>query len=252
MSDERPFEETALPPRPRLTWRESIREPDAFGFALILIVLSVGVMAVGGDQSWARFVVVGILSSTLLFLLWTTRASRRVQRAAVVAIVVLIVMGAIAVAVDDPVLENVIALGMAAALAVAAPVIIARALIRHPVVTFRTILGAMCLYVLIGLFFAVVFKITGRLDPPFFAQIEVVTSADYVYFSYVTLATLGYGDLTPAQDIGRMLAVTCALMGQLYLVSILALLVANVGKARRRRTPDAPSDDDPGERVSNP
>jgi len=53
-----------------------------------------------------------------------------------------------------------------------------------------------------------------------------------VYFSFVTLATVGYGDYTAASDLGRMLAVSEALMGQLYLVSVVALLVANMGRTR--------------------
>jgi len=45
----------------------------------------------------------------------------------------------------------------------------------------------------------------------------------------VALATLGYGDYTPAADAGRMLAVSEAIVGQLYLVTVLAILVGNVG-----------------------
>jgi hypothetical protein len=55
-----------------------------------------------------------------------------------------------------------------------------------------------------------------------------------VYFSYVTMSTVGYGDLTARGDLGRMLAVTEALLGQLYLVTIVALLVGNLGRVRRQ------------------
>ena len=57
---------------------------------------------------------------------------------------------------------------------------------------------------------------------------------DYVYFSYVTMSTVGYGDLTARGDFARMLAVTEALIGQLYLVTIVALLVGNLGRVRQR------------------
>jgi len=59
------------------------------------------------------------------------------------------------------------------------------------------------------------------------------TAADYVYFSFVTLATLGYGDLVPRTTLGRMLAVTEALVGQLYLVTVVALLVSNYRQSTR-------------------
>jgi voltage-gated potassium channel Kch len=56
-----------------------------------------------------------------------------------------------------------------------------------------------------------------------------------VYFSFVTLTTVGYGDLTAAFDAGRIASIFEALFGQLYLVSVVALLVANLGRERRVR-----------------
>ena len=64
---------------------------------------------------------------------------------------------------------------------------------------------------------------------------------DYLYFSLVTLATLGYGDLSASSSLGRMLSVTEALAGQLYLVSIVAVLVSNIGTTPLRR--QAPRED---------
>ena len=69
---------------------------------------------------------------------------------------------------------------------------------------------------------------------PFFAQPGAGRAVDYVYFSYVTMSTVGYGDLTARGDLARMLAVTEALIGQLYLVTIVALLVGNLGRVRQR------------------
>jgi hypothetical protein len=67
-----------------------------------------------------------------------------------------------------------------------------------------------------------------------------------VYFSFVTLTTTGYGDLTARYDAGRMTAILEALFGQLYLVSIVALLVANMGRARRPREPASPAPETEG------
>jgi hypothetical protein len=54
------------------------------------------------------------------------------------------------------------------------------------------------------------------------------TRALRLYFSYVTLATLGYGDYTAASNLGHMLAVAEALIGQIYLVTVVALLVSRL------------------------
>jgi hypothetical protein len=87
---------------------------------------------------------------------------------------------------------------------------------------------------LVGLFFAFLFGFTAALGlGPFFSSTGRATLADYLYFSFCTLSTLGYGDLVPRSDLGRMLAVTEALFGQMYLVTVVALLVSNFGRARR-------------------
>jgi hypothetical protein len=77
---------------------------------------------------------------------------------------------------------------------------------------------------------------------PFFVTVAAPGAVDYLYFSYVTLTTVGYGDLTARGDAGRMLAVCEALLGQLYLVTVLALLVGNVGRPRPRRAGPEPED----------
>ena len=56
---------------------------------------------------------------------------------------------------------------------------------------------------------------------------------DYIYFSFVTMTTVGYGDYTSALNVGRMLAVMEAIFGQLYLITVVSLVVQNLGTKRR-------------------
>ena len=72
----------------------------------------------------------------------------------------------------------------------------------------------------------------GSGSDPFFAQEANPTSASYLYFAYVTLTTVGYGDLTASGNLGRALAVLDALLGQIYLVTVVALLVSRLGRTR--------------------
>ena len=65
--------------------------------------------------------------------------------------------------------------------------------------------------------------------PPETAALSFV---DFLYFSTITLATVGYGDLVPALRLGRALAVLEGLMGQLYLVTVVALVVSHIGWRR--------------------
>jgi voltage-gated potassium channel len=135
-------------------------------------------------------------------------------------------------------------------LVVASPVAIARRLARDPRITLQTVIGALCIYLLIGLLFSSVYSLIGIITrEPFFAQ-QRVAPVDYLYFSYVTLTTVGYGDLTAVGNLGRMLAATEALIGQLYLVSVVALVVGNIGRSPARapegtelQMPEAPHPD---------
>ena len=91
-------------------------------------------------------------------------------------------------------------------------------------------------YLMLGLLFSYVFIALDAIDPGhFFTQGEQPTTV-YLYFSYITLATIGYGDFTPAHTIGRFAAVAEGLMGQLYLVTVLALIVSNLGRQRKPPT----------------
>jgi hypothetical protein len=103
-------------------------------------------------------------------------------------------------------------------------------------ISVLTVLGALCVYVLLGLSFGFVFAAVGDLgSQPFFASQERGTTSDFMYFSFITLATVGYGDLTPHGGIGRALAITEGLIGQIYLVTAVAALVGNIGRARTPR-----------------
>jgi ion channel len=110
---------------------------------------------------------------------------------------------------------------------------IARRLWLRVEISVLTVLGAVCIYVLLGLSFAFVYEAIGDLgSQPFFASQETGTRSDYMYFSFITMATVGYGDLTPEGGLGRALAVTEGLFGQIYLVTAVAALVSNLGRAR--------------------
>ena len=112
--------------------------------------------------------------------------------------------------------------------------------------------GAICVYLLFGLLFVFVYGAVAALgDDPFFAQGTDGDRGLRVYFSFVTLATLGYGDYTPGTDFGHSLAITEALTGQLYLVTVVALLVSRIGVRQQTRSQDVsgspPEDDAPTE-----
>jgi len=217
-----------------MSFRERVRAQDSYGLLLIGITLVAIASGVIAGSSIGRFAVVALLSVVLLFALRTSGVRPHVRRIALAFVVVALVAVTVATATGSERLAAIVVGGVDALLAFAALAAILMRLSRHTVITGSTVAGAACAYLLIGLLFASVYAFLGGLSTdPFFAQTIVERSVDYLYFSFITLTTVGYGDLTAAADLGRMLAVFEALTGQLFLVTIVALVVGNLGRTRR-------------------
>jgi voltage-gated potassium channel Kch len=133
-------------------------------------------------------------------------------------------------------------------LALCFPAILRRAF-SHRKVTLNTVAASLAAYLLLGLIFTSLYRFVNIVDGPFFTQ-GSVNAFIYEYFSYVTLTTVGYGDYTAAANSGRTLAMVEALMGQVFLVTIVALVVSTLGPdrvaLRRSATGDARTEPAPG------
>ena len=207
-------------------------EPARFGIALILITLSIFGVAFSDLHGWIKVLSLLAEGAALLFIL---RMSERglVLRVARIAVVIAVGAAIVSVALGTSTGPSIATATVGALMAIAAPIAIIRRLSREEVVNVQVLAGAMCLYLLIGLFFTFVYKTIDLInDKPLFVQTTSASITDITYFSYVTLTTVGYGDFTAAQDGVKMLAVTEALFGQLYLVSAVALVVSQFGRGR--------------------
>ncbi len=104
------------------------------------------------------------------------------------------------------------------------PVVLVRRLMKHRRATVSTLLGAVAAYLLIALTFDFMFLLTDSvLDGTFFPSAEPTTS--FMYYSFVTIATLGYGDLTTTSAFGRLLSVFETVLGQVYLITFVSMIV---------------------------
>jgi hypothetical protein len=118
-----------------------------------------------------------------------------------------------------------------ALLVIACTVVITRRLAQHERISVSTVMGTLCIYLFIALLFAVVFVTISLLSgEPFFAQKTDPTAVDFIYYSVITISTTGYGDLSPLGNLGRMMAAVEVIVGQLFLVTVVALLVGNMGR----------------------
>jgi hypothetical protein len=220
-----------VPGQPR---RRPFAGTDDFGVVLVLILITLIILATAVGPA-GQVVSVAMMGGTLLFILHTANAGRSTFRISA-AIVILAVLGAAGAA---TLLGDAVATSTAGVvgllLAVVAPIVILRRIAMSPKITFRLVLGALAIYLLLGLAYSYLFPLVATVShEPFFVQTANPVASDFVYFSYTTLATIGYGDLTAATALGRMTAVSEGLVGQLYLVSAVALLVGNIGRTLRR------------------
>jgi hypothetical protein len=113
------------------------------------------------------------------------------------------------------------------------PIGVTRRIIQHDRVTVATLIGAISAYLLIAITFAFIYIAVDAWQPGHFFGSEE-SSTNYIYFSLTTMTTLGYGDLTAESDLGRMLAVSQAVIGQIFLVTLVAALVARYTQDTRR------------------
>jgi voltage-gated potassium channel len=216
-----------------------LRETDAYELLLAFIVLSIVFAEAAPERESARVASVAIQGITLMFALWTSRVSRRGLILALCAAIIGLVASVIAAAAGSDQLVRAFARLVNVMLILLATFAIARGLLRNVTerrfVTLQPVLGVVCIYLLLGMLFSYSYGAIAAIDSgDFFKQGFDGHGPDFVYFSFVTLTTVGYGDLTAADGLGRALAIVEALTGQLYLVTVVALFVSNLAPQRRR------------------
>jgi hypothetical protein len=230
--------EGALPPDASQLRRHAHPDGYGYGWLLVLILVSLAFQLGVPDTEWARVLTIALQGMTLIAALWVGRAHRWLLRGAV-ALVVASVLIATGVLVSSVELSAVSGRLVGLLLVVLAPAAIATGIVRQAraaqAITVRTIFGVLSVYLLIGMAFAFAYGLISEIgEGAFFAQADGGDAADFLYFSFATITTTGFGDLTAAEDLGRSLAVTEALIGQFYLVTVVALIVSNLGLINRR------------------
>jgi hypothetical protein len=207
-----------------------------YGLVLLLILCSLVFQLAAPDEDWARLVTIALQGGTLVLALYASEVRPAIARLATVVV-------AIAVLASAAALIGLGELGttggriVAVLLVALAPVAILKGVVtgvrRHGAVTLHTMFGVLCIYLLIGMLFSYAYGLVGDAQSePFFASGISADISDYLYFSFATMTTVGYGDLAAGTDLGRSLAITEALIGQIYLVTVVAVIVGSLSQRR--------------------
>jgi hypothetical protein len=213
-----------------------------FGIVFLLTLTLLVFVIVAPGANWSRAVGCTLQWMALLAIVATSRARSNVRRPIAVVLLALAsftVVSEAAGALSDAVLFAISGL-LSAAIPLALIGGLAR-LVRAHGVTPQAVAGALTLYLLVGLMFAWIVGFVAKVDNvQYFAQQANASTSQIVYFSFAVLTTTGFGDLTAATHIGRALAVVEMLLGQLYLVTVIGVLVGNFAGRARTPPPNAP------------
>lgn len=231
---------------------DSSRGLDRFGLLLLLTVVSVvglALLDISGTgpsgytpaQAAASLVSAVIVGVTLAVALRASGLTQRRQRHVDLLITaVVLVYAASLLGTKSP--QGVAGVGASViltVLSVLAPMVVVLRLLRHREVALPTILGAISAYLLIAVAYFYLFLTLFRAQGEFFAQALPPAPpqplSSYMYFSLTSITTVGYGDLTAVTSLGRLVANSEAVIGQVYLVTFVAFIVSLGATAWRSR-----------------
>lgn len=202
------------------------------GLLVILVAIPIGAQAL--PQYDFLIVLIGF-PSALITSLWVLTESRRRRLIGAALAVLSVVLATTALALGEQSSAfPALALGTLATVALfftQSIVVSARVVLFSPAaITTNRITGAVCIYFMLAIDWAVAYSIIDHLFPGSFngivTQIAGAAFNDYLYFSFVTLTTLGYGEITPAGPLVRALAYLEATAGVLYLAVLVASLLS--------------------------
>jgi hypothetical protein len=210
--------------------------PHRYGPVLVVVAVSIVFALAVPEAGWSRAVLALLQGLTLVLAMLTSDLPTAMLR----PLMALASAAALAAALAA-LLGGDTGIGIARILSgllvVAAPAAIGqgvfRRIRRERRVSIHLILGVLAIYLLIGVMFAFADGAVDRLGARDFLRGHPDASlADFLYFSFATLTTTGYGDLVPGNDLARSFAIVEALTGQIYLVTVVAVLVGNLAPRR--------------------
>lgn len=224
--------------RQRGLWRERAeRTRDAFGLVFGLVLLTYVLASLLGNHGWSSVILALATSATSVVALVSAHVRPGFVRGSIWLAALTVALAALSAAVDDQTILNIASLVQISLLTVAMAAVLWR-VVSSAEVGSRTILGAISVYTVLGILFTFAYGTIDRIQGgPFFEGVAHPESSDFLFFSYTTLTTTGYGNLVPGGQPGRMISGLEMMLGQIFLVTLVAGLVSlwRPGDALRRR-----------------
>jgi hypothetical protein len=202
---------------------------------LALMITTVVFVIAAPSADWSRAVGIALEASALVITVATSRERESVRLRRAAALAAAVTAGVILIGLGD--VPRWLLFTAAIAVTAAIPAALIQGLLRllrREGVTLNAVAGSLAIYLSTGLIFAwIVGFVAAVSGTPYFVQNVADTQGDKVYYSFTVLTTTGFGDYTPATPVGHSLAVIEMLVGQLYLVTVIGLLIGNFASRRR-------------------
>ena len=233
-----PSRDVAPPGSEPHAWRRighALVSADSYGLVLLL-VMTTYVVSVSVTETQAASIVLTVQLATVWLALRTSHARRVTRLVADIVLCLAAVVAAVSFFMHQPgdQLDGIFA--VCCLLYLIAPFSIVRYLILRREIDTETLLGAIAAYLLIGLFFAFAYKAASEFGSvPFFGSAGDGTLSQDLFFSFVTMTTVGYGNLVPAANPGQSFAVLEALIGQLFLMVAVGKIISGLRPGRSQR-----------------
>jgi Ion channel len=204
---------------------------DRFGLVLLSCLVTYFLLVVVNSDRWVALAGAIPVAVTVVLSIWASSPGPFLRWTPIALIAAGVVLAIIDASFHgpDPAGVSLLLTGLSLGLCIVA--MLAR-MATHTRVSVRTVLAVLSSYVMLGLFFAYIDSGIGHIMGTFFAQPGAHSQSDYAYLSYITLTTVGFGDLTPGTNIARSVVTFEALVGQIFLVTLVARMVSLFGTER--------------------
>jgi hypothetical protein len=206
-------------------------QKNNFSYLLAALLIFIIGVPIANDVDFISLRVARVLGITCLLAVgvWSLRGAGRLFFAGMFVVIAGIILNVLSFARESDTLHFISIIVLFVFLLLATVNALRQVAVGNEISPNR-IVGAICIYLLLGVMWSIAYSVVEFLQPGSFKGLtELVPSAwnpDWVYYSFVTITTLGYGDITPLTQTARSLSFAEAIVGQFYIAVLVAGLVS--------------------------
>ena len=205
-------------------------ERTNFFYLLIALLILLFAIPLADDLNLASAPLVrGLVFSCLLVIgVWSLKGGGRFFTIGMAFVIAGVVLNVLGIRMHSPLFQHGSILSLLGFMLVAISFTLKQVVIGTDI-TANRLVGAICVYLLLGVIWAMIYTLVNTVSPGSFAGFSPMNDlgwdSEWLYFSFVTMTTLGYGDILPVSATARGLAYMQAVVGQFYIAVLVAGLV---------------------------